>query len=190
MSPILGSRSRFLYRVSVYVVAPFVGLFVFLDNPDDARGQVIGGLAMVAGAMALVVLTTRLRDPWGAIRYALRPLRTLTTLLARWDRPDVSDTDLCASLQAYLRQQLPDVDAAADHPDDGVLTLGDELTIVPEAFPQTEADRDGLLARLDALRSPLESRALVVVLASNGDDSDRADLSMLDRARGVHLIRV
>lgn len=191
MSPVLGSRKRFLYRVLIYGAAPLVGCFVVLDNPDDMRGRVIGGLAMLAGAAAIVLLLTRMRDPWGAIRYAFRPLSTLRDILAKWDKRR-TDGYVATSLHAHLRQQLPDLAITMGDPaDDGVLTLGEELAVLPATSPKTSEERDGLVARLEALHAPLESRALVLVLsATDGDDRERLDLSVLDDARGVHVLRV
>lgn len=197
MSPVLGSRKRFLYRVLVYGATPLLGLFVFLDNPNDLRGRVIGGLAILAGAVSLVLLITRMRDPWGAIRYAIRPVPMLKSVLASWPRHQghqgTDDGDLVFSLQAHLSQQLPDLAIGIGDPqDDAVLTLGEDVTVIPTAPPQTIAERDGLLERLEALSSPLESRAMVLVLAASdaAGATDEADLSHLDRTRGVYVVRV
>ncbi len=192
MSSVLGSRKRFLYRVIIYGAAPLLGLFVFLDNPDDLRGRVLGGLAILVGVTAVALFVFRLRDPWGAIRYAVRPVSTLRDVVLRWDAsPATGEGELLTSLHTHLRQQLPDLDIAMGDPtDDGVLTLGDEVTVIPAASPLTTEDRDGLVARLEALHSPLESRALVVVLATNGAREDDVDLSLLEGARGVHVVRI
>lgn len=192
MRSALGSRKRFLYRVTICAAAFALGLFVVLDNPDDVRGRVIGGLSILAGAAVLVMLITRLHDPWGAVRYAVRPVATLIDVLQRWDgqRP-IHDVGLRAALRAHLSQQLPDVAIAVGDPaDEGVLTLGDEILIVPDRRPETIEDRDGLLERIDMLRSPLESQAIVVVLTSDGHPNDEVDLSTLEGARGVHVVRV
>ncbi|MFB6285028.1 MAG: hypothetical protein ABEK03_00410 [Candidatus Bipolaricaulia bacterium] len=194
MSPVLGSRKRFLYRVLVYGATPLLGLFVFLDNPNDLRGRVIGGLAILAGAVSLVLLITRLRDPWGAIRYAVRPVPMLKAVLASWPRQQgTDDGDLVPSLHAHLNQKFPDLAIGVGDPqDDAVLTLGEEVTVIPTVPPQTAAEREGLLERLEALHSPLESRAIVLVLATShaAAATHEANLSELNRTRGVYVVRV
>lgn len=191
MSPALGSRKRFLYRVLIYGAAPLLGCFVFLDNPDDVRGRVIGGLAMLAGAAAIVLLMTRLCDPWGSIRYAFRPVSTLRDVVAKWDGR-ATDGDVVGSLHAHLTQQLPDLAITRGNPaDDGVLTVGEEVAVLPATSPKTAEERDELVARLEALQSPLENRALMLVLpATDGDDREGVDVSLLNEARGVHVVRV
>ena len=191
MSPVLGSRNRFLFRVLIYAAAPLLGLFVFLDNPDDLRGRVIGGLAIVAGATALVLLIARLNDPWGAIRYAVRPVPTLRTILAEWFATGTDDAGWVVELQDHLDQKLPDIAVDNDDSADaGVLTLGEELLLVADRRPATTEARDRLLERVETLRSPLADESIVVVLASDGNDGNEVDLSMLQRARRIHVLRV
>lgn len=180
----LGSRKRFLFRMIVYGLAPWVGLYVFFDNPDRIEGRLLGIIGIAVGSLAIYLLFTRLKDPLGALRYALRPLGFVTQLVEDWS---LKRSDL--SLGDFLSERLPDVIITERRcPGDGegaLLAVGEELLIYLSPVPQTQDEVETLITRLEELRTPLQEEDLIIVLP---EISETFKTLLLRNLRHVHLI--
>lgn len=190
MNSMLGSRRRFLSRLILYGLAPWVGLFVFLAHPDEVEGRLLGVLGIAVGAFALSALWGRLVDPWEALRYALRPVHTVVEAVHRWraERSEGPSSQQIA-LEAHLRHVLPDVEIRERRTPAGTsaLILGDELLVCLSAPPTTPDEVGALAATLEDLRAPLCDEPVILVLMD--ETPDALDLSALGDEPRTYLVR-
>ncbi len=168
----LGSRRRFLYRVSLYSLAPLVGLYVFWAH-TSLEGRLLGLSGLGVGTLALYLLFARLKDPGSAIRYALRPVPIVLKLLERWQPQPARDPfRLQDSLRSFLREALPDVTIEERHAAQGehiALSVGEEVLIY--LAPSSLQDIESLREILEELRTPLREEPLLIVYFDAGEMS-------------------
>jgi len=168
----------------VYGLAPWIGLYVFFDNPDRIEGRLLGIIGVAVGSLAVYLLFTRLKDPLSALRYALRPLGVVTRLVEDWS---LKRSDL--SLGDFLSERLPDVVIEERRcPGDGESALwavGEELLICSSPALQTQDEAEKLIARLEELRTPLQEEHLLIVLP---EISETVKTRLLGGLPHVHLI--
>ncbi|GEM_PF-4647553 len=185
----LGSRRRFLYRVIVYALLPWVGLFVFLTEYELREGRLVGMIGMTVGIGAWLLLFSRIQDPRSAFRFALQPRRHLRGLLERWEPSYASSSDpnldldgtlslevQRRALREYLEEALPDVSigertlADPDPVDTDpkrtpvALEVAEELLVVLSPPPSSPQDWEILKDHLEGLRTPLREEPILLVL--------------------------
>jgi len=177
----LGSRKRFLFRLVIYGLAPWVGLAVFLANPEGLEGRLLGLIGIAIGSLALYLLFARLADPLRAIGYALRPISVTSELIARW-KPEREP------LQAFLARHLPDVEVEERRGDElTVFVVGEELLIYLSPPSLEPEELEGLRGALEALRTPLHEERLLIVLSGDSSGLERSWRESLPEA---HLVRL
>lgn len=152
------SRRRFIYRLIVYSLAPWVGLYVLLANPN-LQGRLLGLMCIAAGGLALYMLFSRLKDPLGTICYAFRPVSRVSQILERW-HPGTSD------LRALLMEALPDIEikerlAAGERI---ALAVGEELLVHLSSPLERPEDLKALKEAAGSWRTPLHEEPLLIVL--------------------------
>lgn len=181
MNAYLGGRRRFLYRLILYGLMPWVGLLVLLRNFGTVEGRLLGFLGIVAGALAWALLLVRLRDPRSAVRFALRPVQTTRQVLRDW--PPGTD------LREFLTERLPDVRVeertTAESPQTA-LAVGDAVLVCvlgPSSAPGPE-DPGALTKFLSALRTPLREEPLLLIVRGDGSQARRITASL----PGVHVL--
>jgi len=172
----------------VYGLAPWVGLYVLLDNPDRIEGQLLGLIGITMGSFALYLLFTRLRDPLGAIRYALRPLRVVSRLVEDWHSKTPQTERSARSLKGFLSERLPDVaiqerGSYGEQGEEIALAVGEELLVCLSPGPRTPEEVEGLIERLEELRTPLQEEPLILVLPEISELLKAQLISRLRRAR-------
>lgn len=189
MRPALGSRKRFLYRLVIYSLAPWVGLYVVLAGPDGLEGRLLGMIGIAVGGTALLLLVSRLTDPRSALRYALCPVQTAARAVADW-RPE-SGRDPSAqrdALRAHLARALPDVVVEERRAPDQTtaLALGEELLVCLSTPPATPGEVEALHRTIGTLRTPLREESLLLVLTNPASQAVDARLKEL----GAQLVVV
>jgi hypothetical protein len=190
----LGSRRRFLYRVIVYALLPFVGLFVFLAEYELLEGRLLGLIGMTVGIGAWLLLFSRIQDPKSAFRFALQPRRCLRRLVERWEPnfepgmntdPDLDLEVQRRALQEFLAEALPDValgertltDPAGPDTDQAqgkapvAIEVAEEFLIVLSPPPASSRDWEILKDHLEGLRTPLREEPVLLVLLGKPDAS-------------------
>jgi len=108
----LGSRKRFLYRITVYTTTPIVGLVVLFMQWGRLEGMLLGAMGIVAGLLAQYMIFSRLRDPKGAVLFALRPQLELNRVVQKFlnQLDNASSHTECAKMLANkLSEHFPDV---------------------------------------------------------------------------------
>ena len=185
MNANLGSRRRFLYRLIVYSLTPWVGLGVLIANFEEPEGRLLGLIGLGVGALAVYLLFSRLRDPKSAVAFALRPVPTLRRLLGRWAP---SSEDAQRALRAFLEEALPDVAVAERVGSKGLraLLVGDEVLVcVPSAEELKPARREELHRALADLRTPLKEEPILLVVLGR----DFAPVKDLDLGPRVQVVQ-
>lgn len=180
----LGSRRRFLYRVVVYALLPFVGLFVFLEEFEQWEGRLLGMIGMTVGIGAWLLLFSRVQDPRSAFRFALQPRRCLRRLVERWEPLHDPDSNPALNpdweaqhraLQEFLAEALPDVAIGertltdADRESESppalkAIEVAEELLVVLSPPPVSARDWEELRERLEGLQTPLREEPILLVL--------------------------
>jgi len=169
MNANLGSRRWFLYRLVVYSLTPWVGLFVLIANFSLPEGRLLGLIGLGVGALAIYLLFSRLRDPKSAVAFALRPVPTLRRLVERWTPSLAPEGDVETqrhALQAFLEEMLPDVTIAERAGSEGprALIVGDEVLIyVPSSAELEPSEFEKLRQTLDDLRTPLKEEPILLI---------------------------
>lgn len=167
MNANLGSRRRFLYRLVVYSLTPWVGLAVLIANFEEPEGRLLGLIGLGVGALAVYLLFSRLRDPKSAVAFALRPVPTLRRLLGRWAPSSEAERDAPRALRAFLEEALPDVAVTERVGSKGLraLLVGDEVLVcVPSAEGLKPPRREELRRALADLRTPLKEEPILLVV--------------------------
>jgi hypothetical protein len=179
MNAYLGGRRRFLYRLIVYSLMPWVGLLVLLRNFQTVEGRLLGLIGILAGSLALYLLLTRLRDPKSAVRFALRPVQTTRQAVLDW--PPGTD------LRKFLAEKFPDVrieertDAESSRT---ALAVGDAV-LVYVLEPSIDLEDPGTLGGIvSALRTPLREEPLLLVVRGGSPQARR----IVDALSKVHLL--
>lgn len=193
MHVILGSRRRFLLRMVIDNLAPPLGLYVFLANPDGIEGRLLGLIAIGIGFLALYLLFARLQDPWSAIRYAIRPRHIVSDLIAGWHL-DASDRDPQLqqdSLGRFLSESLPDVniqERSDSEAKQSALALGEDLLVYISSPLTKFEDIEALRVSVEKLRTPLHEEAVLIVLRDDLAPSLKAQL--VNSLSNVRWLRV
>lgn len=194
MGAILGTRKRFLYRIVVYALAPWVGLYVFLTHPNEPEGRLVGLIGIFIGAAAITLLLARLSDPWGALRYAFRPLGTVQRAIRAW-QPEGETWDPIArdeSLRAHLSSALPDVEIEERHTPaaEGAFAFGGELLLLwwsPARHATTDEIED-LRRRIRDLRTPLHEEPVLLLVLEEISADVAAELRQ--QVPNIHLVKL
>jgi hypothetical protein len=179
MNAYLGGRRRFLYRLIVYTLMPWVGLLVLLRNFQTVEGRLLGLIGIIAGSLALYLLLARLRDPKSAVRFALRPVQTTRQAVLAW--PPGTD------LREFLAERIPDVrieERTAVESSQTALAVGDAVlvyVIEPSSGPE---DPGALEEIVSALRTPLREEPLLLVVRGGSSQARRIVAAL----PGVHVL--
>ncbi|MBI1729976.1 hypothetical protein HY229_04180 [Candidatus Acetothermia bacterium] len=167
MRPEFGSRKRFLIRMVTYLITPLFGIYLLLTSEPLSEGSLVGGIAIVVGALALYMLFSRLKSPASALRYALQPDKTIRELLMSdlsgepWRTPFI---DWGNAFHHRVAGELPDIELAEVPLDNAVaFVVGDEYNIILAEIPSTAERTSQLLHQLHQLEKPLHSEKMVVV---------------------------
>ena len=169
MRVVLGSRRRFLFRLALYGFAPCVGSYVLIASRDSLEGRLLGLIGIVVGLLASYLLFSRLRDPLGAIRFAIRPMHIVSRLVAQCHLEGLDRDQQQASIQRFLLEMLPDVEIQERSDSEAkqiALALGEDLLVYVSAPLTKPEDLEILREILEKLRTPLHGELLLVVLTS------------------------
>lgn len=188
----LGNRGRFLFRVVLYSLAPFVGLYVFFADSYRMEGRLLGFLGMSVGFLALYLLFTRLSDPRSAIDYALRPQRIARQLIRQWQlkAPQDESANPQESLRSFLLEALPDVEVQERSTSDNrssALAIGEDLIVYFSPTLATPRDMETLIRVVEELRTPLREETVLILLVQ--ELPPQLEAQMLKGLPRVHMMR-
>jgi len=144
--------------------------------------------------LSLFLLFRRLRDPWGAIQYALRPVVRVSQLIEQWQRnaryADWAEQQ--ESLRLFLAEALPDVEMKDRHASDRkqtALAVGEELLVYVCPSLTTPEDVEALLQVVTELRTPLHEEHVLILLGARTDLVAQADVMKRLRRACVLILR-
>lgn len=182
MRPELGSRSRFIFRMVLYSLAPLVGLFVLLNSGAQPEGLILGFIGISIGLVAMYQLYSRLKNPRVAARYALKPHKTVEDAISSYLEslsPSPSVEELMYDLQGHLGNILPDVqieDIRSSPSEAPVYAIGDEIILFAIESPNSFAILHEVLEHAVSYQTPLQNERLFLIFAGELKDGMTSEI--------------
>jgi hypothetical protein len=183
MRPELGNRKRFLFRIILYTLAPLAGLLVLLNPQSYPEGLLLGFIGLVIGLVAQYQLYSRLKNPSGAVKFALRPTGTVAKILQNSIASNLLDQSANSAMKILMQElfeALPDVqieDIRVTPGDDPIYSIGDEIVIFTQSAPETFADLSASLERLIEFKTPLHDESFFFVFIGQLQEGMAAEIN-------------